>query len=129
MRISLVDVDSKIPNLALMKISAFHKAQGDIVGFDLPNPDKIYASIIFRRKKGFALNNRLDTVPFEIGGSGFSLDSCLPLTMEFLKPDYDLYPSEYSQGFSSRGCNRKCVFCFFWKKEGSFISGYQHPEE
>jgi hypothetical protein len=128
MRISLIDVDSKICNLALMKISAFHKAQGDTVGFKLQNPDKIYASIIFRRKKGFALNNRLDNVPFEIGGSGYSLDSCLPLAMEFLKPDYDLYPSEYSQGFSTRGCNRKCDFCIVWKKEGTFMT-MQHPKE
>ena len=51
-RISLIDVDSKIPNLALMKISSYHKQKGDIVGFNLKNPDTIYSSIIFTKNKG-----------------------------------------------------------------------------
>ena len=42
MKVLLVDMDSKIPNLALMKISAHHKAQGDDVGFAIENPDKVY---------------------------------------------------------------------------------------
>jgi hypothetical protein len=41
MRVSLIDIDSIIPNLALMKISAYHKSKGDVVGFKLPSPDKI----------------------------------------------------------------------------------------
>lgn len=50
MKVCLVDVDSKIPNLALMKISTWHKAQGDTVEFYSPlfsKPDLIYASKIF----------------------------------------------------------------------------------
>ena len=50
MNIGLIDVDSKIPNLALMKISAWHKAQGDSVewyGGLFDNPDRIYASKVF----------------------------------------------------------------------------------
>lgn len=128
MRISLIDVDSKIPNLALMKISAYHKAKGDTVGFNLNNPDKIYMSIIFTKKKGLALNQRLTNVEFEIGGSGYDLNSHLPNEIEFIKPDYDLYPSTYSQGFTSRGCDRDCYFCIVPKKEGSFVP-HQHPEK
>ena len=41
-KILLIDVDSKIPNLALMKISAYHKSIGDAVGFNVEDPDKIY---------------------------------------------------------------------------------------
>jgi len=127
MRISLIDVDSKIPNLALMKISAYHKQKGDIVGFNLNNPDKIYMSIIFTKNKGKAKNKRLDNVNFEIGGSGFDLNSVLPNEIEFIKPDYNLYPSKYSQGFTSRGCNRNCYFCIVPQKEGYFTP-HQHPE-
>ena len=46
-RIRLVDIDSIIPNLALMQISAHHKKFGDVVGFDVENPDIVYVSCIF----------------------------------------------------------------------------------
>jgi len=128
MRISLIDVDSKIPNLALMKISAYHKAKGDTVGFNLHNPDKIYTSIIFKKNKGKALNQSLsEGIQFEWGGSGIN-NNVLPNEIEYIKPDYDLYPSEYSQGFTTRGCNRKCHFCIVHKKEGKF-KRWQHPDE
>ena len=128
MKISLIDVDSKIPNLALMKISAYHKLKGDLVGFNLSNPDKIYSSIIFKKNYGKSLNGHLSDVPIVYGGSGYDLNVKLPDEIEFIKPDYDLYPSEYSQGFTSRGCNRNCYFCLVPKKEGCFKVN-QHPKE
>lgn len=128
MRISLIDVDSKIPNLALMKISTYHKKKGDIVGLNLSNPDKIYSSIVFNKNKSKAMNQTIDNVERVFGGSGYNLSIKLPDEIEFIKPDYDLYPSEYSQGFSSRGCNRNCYFCIVPKKEGSFKT-WQHPKE
>lgn len=51
MKVLLIDVDSTIPNLALMKISAYHKARGDEVGFNISDPDKIYASVIFKKNR------------------------------------------------------------------------------
>lgn len=128
MRISLIDVDSKIPNLALMKLSAYHKKKGDTVGFNLINPDKIYASIVFRRNKGKANNGTIDGVKRVFGGSGYSLSVCLPKKIEFIKPDYDLYPSEYSQGFITRGCVRACHFCIVPEKEGKLVR-WQHPRK
>lgn len=128
MRISLIDADSKIPNLALMKISAYHKAKGDLVGFSIGNPDKIYMSIIFTKNKGKALNKCIDGKKINVGGSGFDLNSILPDEIEFIKPDYDLYPSEYSQGFTSRGCDYDCYYCIVPQKEGSFTP-HQHPEK
>ena len=129
MRVSLRDIDSKIPNLALMKISNYHKLRGDIVDFNLHNPDRVYTSIVFTKNKGKALNQRLnDGIEFIFGGSGINLNSKLPELIEYIKPDYDLYPSEYMIGYTSRGCNRNCYFCFVPKKEGCFKS-WQHPED
>ena len=51
MRIGLVDVDGhNFPNLALMKLSAWHKCRGDTVEFADPavrRYDKVYMSKVF----------------------------------------------------------------------------------
>jgi hypothetical protein len=149
-RILLIDVDSKIPNLALMKISAWHKAKGDNVKLvkiklkrhkdgtlkegvtiDLSNkPDKIYASIVFKKNKSlldYLLTQHPD-LDIDIGGSGYDLHKELPPEIENMKPDYSLYPTnDASIGFSSRGCFRKCGFCIVHEKEGAFRRT-QHPE-
>jgi len=127
-RISLIDVDSKYPNLALMKISAYHKQRGDIVDLNLSNPDLIYKSIIFTKNKKNAYQKNLNNIKTIVGGSGFDFSSMLPDYMDYLYPDYDLYPSEYSQGFTTRGCNRNCFFCFVPHKEGKFKI-VQHPQD
>jgi len=127
-RISLINVDSKIPNLALMKISSYYKQKGDIVGFNLKNPDIIFSSIIFKKNKGFAENNTIDGVKRVFGGSGYNLSDWLPDHVEYIKPDYDLYPSTYSQGFTTRGCINKCHFCVVPLKEGK-LQRWQHPKE
>jgi hypothetical protein len=119
--IALIDVDSKIPNIALMKLSAWHKARGDKVGWwcgQLFNGyyDKAYASKIFdfsQMPEGMPEN-------VEIGGSGYDLKKSLPPAIERLCPDYDLYPDcDYSLGFLTRGCSRKCPYCIVPQKEGS----------
>lgn len=123
MKIGLIDVDSKIPNLALMKISAWHKQQDDEVEFYMPlwNYDKIYASKVF------------DFTPMPylpknciIGGSGYDLSITLPEEVEYIRPDYNLYKNcNYSIGFITRGCIRKCSFCKVPEKEG-IIKFNQH---
>ena len=131
MNVLLIDVDSKIPNLALMKISTYYKSIGDTVGFKVDNPDIIYASIIFKKNK-----HALDGLKFIhpnaeiiIGGSGYDLNVKLPAHIDELMPDYSLYPNhEYSLGFSTRGCNRDCYFCIVTQKEGVFKI-QQHPSE
>ena len=115
MKIGLIDIDSKIPNLALMKLSAWHKRQGDPVEFYMPlwNYDKVYASKIFN----FSL---LPEMPIETikGGTGFDLENKLPEEIENIYPDYSLYRCDYAMGFITRGCLRKCSFCVVPQKEG-----------
>lgn len=121
MKVLLIDVDSTIPNLALMKISGYHKQKGDQVGFNIGDPDRIYASIVFSKNKwkGNGIKQMYPNVVVDVGGSGFSLDNKLPNTIEHTMPDYDLYNVDYSMGFTTRGCIRKCTFCFVPKKEGN----------
>lgn len=119
MKVLLIDFDSKIPNLALMKISAYHKQQEDQVGFDVQEPGKVYCSLIFPKNKEQAAGLKtMFKCPIDFGGSGWDLKKTLPDEIEYQKPDYDLYPSEYSQGFTTRGCIRNCGWCFVPGKEG-----------
>ena len=123
MKVLLMDLDitpqrKPFPNLALMKLSAFHKARGDEVflNFPLCQPDIIYASCVFtwnaKKAKGLPPNTTL-------GGLGVDLKKELPLEIEHIKPDYSLYPDvDFSLGFTSRGCIRKCSWCLVPEKEG-----------
>lgn len=123
MRVLLMDVDVSrrrrpFPNLALMKVSRYHKWHGHQVNLNFPleKADIIYASCVFTWHAG-----NLAKVPSGavIGGSGVDLKSRLGPTMEHLMPDYDLYPSiDFSMGFTSRGCNRRCPWCIVQEKEG-----------
>lgn len=123
MRVLLVDIDSKIPNLALMKIARYHRMQGDEVGFNIPNPDKVYASVIFKRNRHKVDGLRLfyPDADINIGGSGYDLSLSLPPEMESMSPDYSIYPEcDRYYGFTTRGCIRKCPFCIVPIKEGRF---------
>jgi len=130
MIVLLVDVDSKISNLALMKISAYHKLLGDTVGFGIENPDKVYISCVFKKNAGQAkgIARYYPDAEIDIGGCGIDLKKELPLEIELIKPDYDLYQTTYSQGYTSRGCPNKCGFCIVPEKEGK-IRIAQHPSE
>ncbi|MGD0951511.1 MAG: hypothetical protein ABR985_03810 [Methanotrichaceae archaeon] len=126
-KVLCVDCDSKIPNLALLKISAFHKQQGHDVtlqrGLKIANNkekyDFVYMSCIFTKNRSEArklcnkLSKQFPDAEMHIGGAGISLSTTLPDDIESLMPDYDLYPEmNYSLGYSSRGCSRNCGFCF-----------------
>lgn len=123
-RVGLIDVDSKIPNLALLKLSAWHKAQGDTILFPYrgESADRIYASVVFSRNQGLARRVRELYPQAEIGGTGWSLDSALPPEVEASRPDYGLYGIDYGLGFTSRGCPRRCPFCVVPAKEGPIRS-------
>lgn len=112
MNILLINIDSKIPNLALKKIERYHKDRGDQVTWDIPlmkhTADKIYVSCIFTKNRdqckeweGYA----------EIGGSGYDLKKKLPQEIDNIK-------LHINWGFTSRGCIRNCHFCFVPEMEG-----------
>lgn len=123
MKVLLMDLDISnrrraFPNLALMKLSAFHKARGDQVGLNFPliKPDVTYASCVFSWNSKWAEGLPEGT---KLGGSGIKIKSKLPQEIEHTKPDYSLYPNiDFSVGFASRGCVRKCPWCIVPQKEG-----------
>ena len=129
----LIDADSTIPNIALMKLSAYHKTRGDTVdlhrGLKMPSKidyDIVYISCIYTHHARAArrLAKLLSTsCEVHLGGSGVDLKTTLPDEIEHLMPDYVLYPEcNYSIGYTMRGCIRSCDFCQVRGKEG-----YAHP--
>ncbi len=139
MKVLLVDTDSTIPNLALMRLAMFYKLLGYIVVLlklgipvygkpkqktvDCTGYDLAYISAIF------------DTTPkhltiiegnckVDYGGTGYDIKKKLPKEIDACKPDYSIYPdNDTSYGFIYRGCIRNCDFCIVPEKEG-----YVHQE-
>ena len=117
-KIALFDVDSKIPNLALMKISSYHKSLGDdVVMYDplwANEYDKVYASTIFK----FSDKSLVDEKRMEVGGTGWDLKTTLAPEIEKSNPDYTIYDYPHNLGFTMRGCRFRCGFCVVPEKEG-----------
>lgn len=130
--IGLVDVDRKnFPNLALMKISAFHKSQGDLVEWANPlmgNYDRVYQSKIFTFTPDYLYAFDCEVIK---GGTGYDLHSYLPKEIARMQPDYSIYPyinSRTAYGFLTRGCPNHCKWCVVPRKEGN-IHPYRDVEE
>jgi hypothetical protein len=115
-----MDVDGhNFPNLALMKISAWHKKQGDDVEmfFGFSKYDKVYMSKVFDFTPDF--NFCINSKEIIKGGTGYDLKNVLPHEIETIYPDYGLYNiKKTAYGFLTRGCPRGCGFCIVGKKEG-----------
>ena len=131
----LLDNGTRHPHLALMKISGFYKEEGRDTKlltnyFDIVDYKVVYISKVFSFSKTPIFVESMENV--EIGGTGFFEDGGKSLRneIEHHKPDYHLYdeyinkqiqkgfqPSRfsdylnYSIGFTTRGCFRKCGFC------------------
>jgi organic radical activating enzyme len=122
MRVALFDVDSKIPNLALMKLSRHHREAGDDVVLYDPlwssTYDRIYASKIFK----FSDGGGLDPSRMIIGGTGSGSTLNLAPEIERLQPDYNLYNYPHNIGFAMRGCRFRCKFCVVPEKEGGPVA-------
>lgn len=137
MHIGLIDVDGHhYPNLALMRISAWHKAQGDTVEWwygDMIHYDIVYKSKVFSDAYSKDTPDPINADLVIKGGTGYhiSLDENgkevfdseghkdLPPEMERMFPDYSIYPEyPFAVSMTSRGCPRNCAFCHVAKKEG-----------
>lgn len=119
-RIGIIQVDGKLPNLALMKIAGYYENLGDQVEWYLGNLyesmyDMIYASKIF----SFSETPDLPFGKSVMGGTGFDFYNRLPIEIENTSISYSLYPGcNYHIGFSMKGCRFNCKFCCVPKKEG-----------
>jgi len=136
MKVRLLQIDGKIPNIALMRLSAHHKSIGDDVHFHradslasvhpwwFGSSDRIYASTIFTRSAAVVqelLKGRPDAI---VGGTGYDVPPLQISALEHhginsLEQDYSIYPNfRQSIGFTQRGCRLSCSFCVVPKKEG-----------
>lgn len=124
MRIGLIDVDShNYPNLALMKISAYHKAHGDEVEWwwGWGRYDRVYMSKVFDETYSPDIPAPLNAKEIIKGGTGYDKKNVLPPEIEHMCPDYSLYPDltqDTAFGFLTRGCPNNCPFCGVCEKEG-----------
>lgn len=117
MKIAVHDHENNgYPNLALMKLSSWHKKQGDSVEWfsALGAYDKVYSSKIFSWTKP---DPYLPDSAIK-GGTGFDISQKLPVKIENILPDYSLYGCKKSYGFLTRGCIRSCHWCIVPQKEG-----------
>lgn len=105
MKVSILTPDSKMPNLAAMKISTYHKIMGDTVILNMPlmPAHKTYASVLFEKTH--------KPIADVLGGPGIDPSIRLPKEIDICRPDYDLYDMEYSLGYTYRACHRGCEFC------------------
>jgi len=136
-KIGLIDVDGHhFPNLALMRISAYHKAQGDEVEWwwsDFIHYDIVYMSKIFSDAYSPDVPEPMNADKVIKGGTGYcislgedgkehfdqSKNVSLPPPIEKMFPDYSIYPQfDFAVSMTSRGCPRQCLFCHVSKKEG-----------
>ena len=130
MNIGILAVDSNYSNLALMKISSYHKARGDNVEWYNPlcSYDKVYIAKVFSFTPDYGYYINADQV--EKGGTGYDIKKVLLPEIDRMIPDYDLYnvDKNLAYGFLTRGCPNHCKWCVVPKKEGN-IATYMDIEE
>lgn len=153
MMIGLIDVDAEsrgkvtFPNLALMKISAWHKLRGDSVEWYnpllSPHMDKVYMSKVFGDEYTKDYPYFVDANEIVKGGSGYAisvvdgkevynkeLDSPLPEEVDHIMPDYTLYGiSDTAYGFLTKGCPNNCDFCHVCQMQGRCVYTFSRLSE
>ena len=122
MNVGLVDVDSLAYNVALMKLSAIHKAAGDEVEIAFPLRAESY-DLVYRSKLFDFTPDDPTYWPCEVisGGTGYDLSVRLPAGADTVYPDYGLYGCEHAIGRITRGCPRSCDFCLVGAMDGTRV--------
>lgn len=128
MNVGILAVDSIIANVALMRLSAWHKAQGDTVEITFPlaaeTYDRVYLSKQFQER--VLPNGRVEYPddrtpwPCEVvkGGTGYDLTTFLTPEQDTTYPDYDIFGCTFALGRLTRGCIRRCPWCCVWRQDG-----------
>jgi hypothetical protein len=113
--IGLLDIDSKMPNIALMKLKAYYGSKAKMISpIEAWGCDKVYASSLFN----FSTKPSLPEHTI-YGGTGYNIKTKLPQEVQSCQPDYSIYPrSEVALQRYSTGCIRSCPFCVVQDKEG-----------
>lgn len=138
MKIGLIDVDShNFPNLALMKLSAYHKARGDTVEWwwGWGHYDIVYMSKVFSDTYTPDKFTPANADKVSRGGSGYAiktvggveiydpnLDKPLEFEVEHMMPDYSLYPEltrDTAYGRLTVGCPKQCSWCHVCAMQGT----------
>lgn len=127
--VRITQLDGKLPNLALMRLSAWHRDLGDDVRWQggttrqlgEPDYDLVYGSAIFGTSAKAVAQFRANFPEAIIGGSGgdkaLRVEQFVP--SQFTALDYSGYPGfTGSIGYAMRGCRFKCGFCVVPKQEG-----------
>lgn len=142
MNIALIDVDTNhhakkwgakpFPNIALAKISQYHKLRGDSVEWysTFSNYDIVYMSKVFNftPEYNYVIGNADVVIK---GGTGYNTTKQLLPEIDCLQPDYSIYqhiPTNYAYGFLTRGCPNHCPWCVVPVKEGA-VTPYMDVEQ
>lgn len=139
MNVLALQLDGKIPNLAIAKLVAWHRSLGRRVEmrhagnasamqprFGDPAWDVVVGSLIFERTRPLAVAAQHIYPGIELGGTGWDFvdgvqvgRTTLPPDVETMRPDYSGWPKfRQSLGFTQRGCRLECSFCVVPRKEG-----------
>lgn len=123
MKICLMDIDGKIPNLFLMRASTWHKQRGDSVKLGyaplLDSPELCYASKMFRFSEEPQYMPECETLK---GGPGYDLHAPVPFPdYDRITPDYALYGCSYAIGRFTRGCPNCCPWCVVPQMDGTEV--------
>jgi hypothetical protein len=133
MNVLLLQLDGKLPNLALMRLAAHYRQRGARVvlrragncrtvapQFDEPAWDHVYGSLIFESTRPVAVEAQRQYPAIVLGGTGWDIARTLEdVGIASQELDYSDYPHfRASMGFTQRGCRLKCAFCVVPRKEG-----------
>lgn len=129
MEVRITQIDGKLPNLALMRLSAWHRARGDNIYFTRMVRREFFEPREYGAAYGSAIfkfsNRRVERFQEQfpeatVGGTGSgSLATVEDTIGDFRDLDYTNYPDfNASVGFTQRGCRLSCKFCVVPLKEG-----------